>query len=82
MTFEDYLANGGDREEKLVTIYKVEPNRLSLSYKGLLDAMDSENDYLVGPLAGEFPLLHDALLSWREGRIQKDLEKQGADFIS
>lgn len=81
MTLEQYIANGGDREEKLVVIYKTDPSKLTPSYKGLLDALDSENKYLVAPIGEAFPLIHDALLSWREGRIQKDLDKQGADFV-
>jgi hypothetical protein len=81
MTFEEYLQGGGDREEKLVVIYKTHPDRLSPGYKGIFDALESGNALIFKPIAESFAELEAALYNWNEGRIQKDLAKQGADFV-
>lgn len=79
MTFDEYLESGGDREEKLVVIYKTHPEKLSSGYKGIFDALDSGNKKLMRPIASVFPELDEALYNW--DRIQKELMKQDADFV-
>jgi hypothetical protein len=81
MTFEEYLETGGDREEKLVAIYKVEPERLSAGYRGILDAFESGNALIFKPISESFPDIRAALDNWNEGRIPSELRKQGADFV-
>lgn len=81
MTFEDYLKNGGDREEKLVVIYKVTPKKLTEGYKGILDALSSGNRILVKQTAKAFPDLDNALYNWDNGKIRSELDKAGADFV-
>ena len=78
MTFEEYLESGGDREERLVTIYKIQPERLSDEYRGLLTAMDSPNVY-VSQYIDKTSDLYGVVKNW--DRIKKDLVRQGADFV-
>lgn len=77
MTFEEYLETGGDREEKLVAIYKTHPERLSDEYRSLFTVMESENTHMRKYLASNDLLA--ALQNW--DRIKKDLARQGADFV-
>jgi hypothetical protein len=81
MTFEEFMQSGGDREEKLVVIYKVAPEKLSESYKGLLDAMTAKNTKLAGVLEAAFPDLSLAVYNWNNGKIPSELERDGADFV-
>lgn len=75
------MDNGGDREEKLVVIYKIAPQMLTDGYRGILNAMESGNKKLVKPLASVFPELDQALYNWNNGKIPSELEKAGADFV-
>ena len=77
MTFDEYLSSGGDREEKLVTIYKIAPERLSEDYLALFKLIETSNHFL-SELIGDHVLGYH-LNNWE--RIKKDLVKQGADFV-
>lgn len=77
MTFDEYLSSGGDREEKLVTIYKVEPERLSEDYLALFRLIQTTNHFLSSLVSDHVLGYH--LSNW--DRIKKDLIKQGADFV-
>lgn len=82
MTFEQFLANGGDREEKLVTIYKVHPEKLSDEYRSLLTAMDTPNKIVSSAfrdIQNPFHSLFVCVKNW--DRIRSDLTDQGADFV-
>jgi hypothetical protein len=81
MTFEEYMQNGGDREEKLVVIYKVAPEKLTPGYRGILDALTSGNKILQKSVEKAFPSLGMSLYEWNDGRIQADLKKAEADFV-
>jgi len=76
MTFEEYLSSGGDREEKLVTIYKVAPEKLSDDYLALFRLIETPNHFIS---IGSDHVLAYHLSNW--DRIKKDLVKQGADFV-
>jgi hypothetical protein len=77
LTFEQYLSNGGDREEKLVVIWKTEPERLSTEYRALFTIMESKNHILRGNLRDHDLYYH--LQNW--DRIRSDLEAAGAEFV-
>lgn len=76
MTFEEYLESGGDREEKLVAIYKTNPERLSDDYRALFAVMEST---VLSVTQLKDHELYGVLMNW--DRIKKDLIKQGADFV-
>lgn len=75
MTFDDYLKLGGDRFEKLVVIYKTKPEALSKGVRALLTALEEGVNY------SQFDDFQFAYGKWEDGTIQKELEKQGADFV-
>ena len=75
MTFDEYLATGGDRFEKLVVIYKTKPEALTKGTRALLTALEE------GASFEQFDELQFAHSKWEDGTIQKDLSKQDADFV-
>lgn len=82
MTFDKFLANGGDREEKLVAIFKTHPERLSEEYRSLLTAMDSPNRNVSAAfkdVSNPHHSLFVCVKNW--DRIRSDLNEQGADFV-
>lgn len=81
MNWDEYMQRGSTREDKLVVIYKVNPQLLSIQYLGILDAMFN-NGALRPKLAEALPDLELSVRNWEDSHLQQQLIKNGADFLS
>lgn len=80
LTFDEYLSQGGSREEKLVVVFKCRPQLLSEETLGLIK-MFFTNTLMRDKLAGFLPNIEYAVQRWENGDLIRDLKDKNVDFL-